>query len=220
VAMQRRPRRHDAANFNQPEPGLGRIQSRRPDQGYARIRNDRADTAPLIIRCRAVTAPLLAGSEPVGGLQPGSHLIDDTRARPSTPAAASPKTARTAASPSAPRASSPAPPADNEYVWGCPSRIPQGGDESESQGLVVGGIITPGHRITVHWCQRRRHLEQRRTLWPRPNAVSAKTHDLMTKLRPAGQHDAFSRSATYGQPAPRTCSRTGPAHSDLAARKR
>ena len=63
-------------NFNQPEPGPGDIQSRRPYQGYARIRMIAPDTNTIYHSLQSpLRAPLLRGPEPDRGV----HLVAPDR---------------------------------------------------------------------------------------------------------------------------------------------
>jgi hypothetical protein len=186
-------------NFNQPEPGPGDIQSRRPYQGYARIRMIAPDTNTIYHSLQTRYEHRLSKALSLTAAYTWSHLIDDAAQTINNGACACQN----------PRARGKAERASSVldqrhrfvvgYVWEVlGTRKLNGPAGLIAGGWSLGGVITLASGFPVNVLQSG-DTWNADALWPRPNLVGGLSPiiDDRTPTRWFNT-DAFSRSTTYG----------------------
>ncbi len=186
-------------NFNQAEPGTGDIQSRRPYQGYARIRMIAPDTNTIYHSLQARYEHRFARGLSLTASYTWSHLIDDA-AQTINAGGCNCQNPRNRGR--AERASSVLDQRQRlvvSYVWD----IPAGRSLKSLAGVVaggwsVGGVITLASGFPFNVVQSG-DTWNADALWPRPNAVPG-VSPLLDNRTPTRwfNTDAFTRSTTYG----------------------
>jgi hypothetical protein len=187
-------------NFNQPEPGPGDIQARRPYPAYARIRMIAPDGNTLYHSLQARYEHRLSKGLSLTGAYTWSHLIDDTA---QTINAGGCVCQNPRIRGKAERASSVL---DQRHrlvvaaVWEDPF---QKRNSKGLMGAVVGGwstgaimTLASGFPINILQSGDTWNVD---ALWPRPNSVPG-VSPLLEDKKPTRwfNTDAFSRSTTYG----------------------
>jgi hypothetical protein len=185
-------------NFNQPEPGPGDIQSRRPYPAYARIRMIAPDTNTIYHSLQTRFEHRFSRGLSLTAAYTWSHLIDDA-AQTINAGGCTCQNPRNRGS--AERASSVLDQRHRlvlSYVWDLPGRTMKGPAGFIAGGWSVGGIITLASGFPFNVTQSG-DTWNADALWPRPNAVTGQvpTLDDPTPTRWLNT-DAFSRSTTYG----------------------
>ncbi len=186
-------------NFNQAEPGSGDVQSRRPYQGYARIRMIAPDTNTLYHSMQTRFEHRLSKGLSATAAYTWSHLIDDAAQTINAGGCVcqNPRNRGRAE-----RASSVLDQRHRlvvAYVWDLPAGS---GLRSPAAlaigGWSVGGIMTlaSGFPFNVTQSGDTWNVD---ALWPRPNAVPGQTPTLDNRIPTRWFNtDSFSRSTTYG----------------------
>jgi hypothetical protein len=186
-------------NFNQPEPGPGDIQSRRPYQGYARIRMIAPDTNTIYHSLQTRYEHRFSKGLSLTAAYTWSHLIDDAG---ETINAGGCNCQNPRSRGQAERASSVL---DQRhrfvigYVWELmPGRKFSRALEAAAGGWSLGGVVTLASGFPVNVLQSGDTWNDD-ALWPRPNVVPGQQPviDDRTPTRWFNT-DAFSRSTTYG----------------------
>jgi len=186
-------------NFNQPEPGPGDIQARRPYQGYARIRMIAPDTNTIYHSLQTRYEHRFSKGLSLTGAYTWSHLIDDA-AETINAGGCNCQNPRNRGK--AERASSVLDQRQRVvlgYVW----EVLAGKKWNGAVGWIAGGW-SAGGVVTLASGSPVNILQSGDTwnvdaLWPRPNIVSGQkpTIDDRTPTRWFNT-DAFVRSTTYG----------------------
>jgi outer membrane receptor protein involved in Fe transport len=186
-------------NFNQPEPGPGDIQSRRPYQGYARIRMIAPDTNTIYHSLQARYEHRFSKGLSLTAAYTWSHLIDDA-GETINAGGCSCQNPRNRGQ--AERASSVLDQRHRVvlgYVWELmPGKRSSRALDAVAGGWSVGGVVTLASGFPVNVLQSGDTWNDD-ALWPRPNVVAGQVPTLDD--RTANQWfntDAFSRSTTYG----------------------
>lgn len=186
-------------NFNQPEPGPGDIQSRRPYQGYARIRMIAPDTNTIYHSLQTRYEHRFSKGLSLTAAYTWSHLIDDA-AQTINAGGCNCQNPRNRGK--AERASSVLDQRQRlvfGYVW----EVLGGRKFKGAQGLIaggwsLGGVITLASGFPVNILQSG-DTWNADALWPRPNAVAGQIPVISDRAPTRWFNtDAFSRSTTYG----------------------
>jgi hypothetical protein len=186
-------------NFNQPEPGAGDIQSRRPYQGYARIRMIAPDTNTIYHSLQARYEHRFSKGLSLTAAYTWSHLIDDAG---QTINAGGCNCQNPRNRGLAERASSVLDQRHRVvlgYVWELmPGKRPSRALDAVAGGWSVGGVVTVASGFPVNVLQSGDTWNDD-ALWPRPNAVAGQVPTLDDRTANRWFNtDAFSRSTTYG----------------------
>jgi outer membrane receptor protein involved in Fe transport len=186
-------------NFNQPEPGPGDIQSRRPYQGYARIRMIAPDTNTIYHSLQTRYEHRFSKGLSLTAAYTWSHLIDDA-GQTINAGGCTCQNPRNRGK--AERASSVLDQRQRVvigYVW----EVMAGkqfsrGWNAIAGGWSVGGVVTLASGFPVNVGQSG-DTWNADALWPRPNLVPGQTATLDDRTPTRWFNtDAFSRSTTYG----------------------
>jgi outer membrane receptor protein involved in Fe transport len=186
-------------NFNQPEPGPGDIQSRRPYQGYARIRMIAPDTNTIYHSLQTRYEHRFSQGLSLTAAYTWSHLIDDAGETINAGGCScqNPRNRGLAE-----RASSVLDQRHRVvigYVW----EILGGRKMSPAMALAaggwsLGGVLTMSSGFPVNILQTG-DTWNNDALWPRPNVVPGQNPVLADRIPTRWFNtDAFSRSTTYG----------------------
>ncbi|MBL8209145.1 MAG: TonB-dependent receptor [Bryobacterales bacterium] len=186
-------------NFNQPEPGAGDIQSRRPYPAYARIRMIATDGNTIYHSLQARYEHRLKQGLSLTGAYTWSHLIDDTGQTINAGGCACQNPRRRGKDE---RANSVL---DQRHrlvvgsVWELPfARGAKGVTSAVLGGWSTGAILTLASGFPVNVVQSGDTWNVD-ALWPRPNAVAGVSPVLDDKTPNRWFNTAaFSRSTTYG----------------------
>jgi outer membrane receptor protein involved in Fe transport len=186
-------------NFNQPEPGTGDIQSRRPYQGYARIRMIAPDTNTIYHSLQSRYEHRFSKGLSLSAAYTWSHLIDDAgqtinaggctcqnpRFRGKSERASSVLDQRHRLVVS--------------YVWDLPlAKSLKGAAGAVAGGWSAGGIVTLSSGFPFNVVQSG-DTWNADALWPRPNAVPGQSATISNPTATRWFNtDAFTRSTTYG----------------------
>lgn len=186
-------------NFNQPEPGPGDIQSRRPYPAYARIRMIAPDTNTNYHSLQARYEHRFAQGLSASIAYTWSHLIDDAA---QTINAGGCGCQNPRARGSAERASSILDQRHRfvaSYMWEVPfAKQAKGVAGFIAGGWSLGGIITLASGFPVNVVQSG-DTWNADALWPRPNMVAGQSVGLDNQTPDLWFNTAaFSRSTTYG----------------------
>lgn len=160
-------------NFNQPEPGPGNIQARRPYQGYARIRMIAPDTNTIYHSLQSRYEHRFSKGLSLSAAYTWSHLIDDA-AQTINAGGCHCQNPRNRGK--AERASSVLDQRHRMvigyvYVWELPfAKSLQGAANAIAGGWSTGGIITLASGFPFNIVQSG-DTWNADALWPRPNAV-------------------------------------------------
>lgn len=186
-------------NFNQADPGPGDVQSRRPYQGYARIRMIAPDTNTIYHSLQTRYEHRFSKGLSLTAAYTWSHMIDDAAQTINAGGCACQNSRNRG---KAERASSVL---DQRhrlvvgYVWEIPgAKGLKGAPALIASGWSVGGVITMASGFPVNLLQSGDTWNVD-ALWPRPNAVAGQKATIDNRIRTRWFNtDAFSRSTTYG----------------------
>ena len=186
-------------NFNQPEPGQGDIQSRRPYQGYARIRMIAPDTNTVYHSLQSRYEHRFSKGLSLSAAYTWSHLIDDAGETINAGGCVCQNPRNRGKSE---RASSILDQRQRMiigYVWEMPfAKDLKGATNLIAGGWSLGGIVTLASGFPFNVLQSG-DTWNADALWPRPNAVAGQSPVIGDKTPTRWFNtDAFSRSTTYG----------------------
>jgi hypothetical protein len=186
-------------NFNQPEPGPGDIQSRRPYQGYARIRMIAPDTNTIYHSLQTRYEHRFSRGLSLTAAYTWSHLIDDAGQTINAGGCICQNPRNRGAAERAPSVLDQRHRVVVGYVWELmANRKFSRALDLLAGGWSLGGVVTLASGFPVNVLQSG-DTWNADALWPRPNLISGQsaTIDDRTPTRWFNT-DAFSRSTTYG----------------------